>query len=70
MSAEEESQIETLVMLRRMALLAWYQLGDLYLKRNRPDEAREAYGRVLELPDFQGMHGRAREARDGIGQDP
>ncbi|NIL99758.1 MAG: tetratricopeptide repeat protein [Acidobacteria bacterium] len=53
----------------QMALLAWYQLGELYAIRGEADKAHEAYGQVLKLPDFRGMHERARDARDEIGQD-
>ncbi len=54
----------------QMALLAWYQLGELYAKKGLTDKAKEAYGQVLALPDYRGMHGRAREARDELGENP
>lgn len=52
-----------------LALLAWYQLGELYLKRGEWDEAKRAYDRVFKLPDYRGMHGRTREALEELNQD-
>ena len=51
-----------------LALLAWYQLGGLYLKRGERDKAKQAYERVFELPDYRKMHSRARGALDEINQ--
>ena len=51
-----------------VALLAWYQLGELYLRRGDPAQAREAYLRVLQLPDFEGMHRRTRQQLAKIDQ--
>ena len=50
-----------------LALLAWYRLGELHLKRGERDKAKQAYQRVFELPDYRAMHARAREALDEIG---
>jgi tetratricopeptide (TPR) repeat protein len=49
-----------------VALLAWYKLGALYLKRSQLDKARQAYEQVLELPDYRGMHARARDALEEL----
>jgi len=48
----------------RLALLAWYQLGELHAERGETGQAKIAYRRVLELPDYRGMHRRTQDALD------
>lgn len=69
-----EAELKTILEIHReapsddLALLAWYRLGELYLKQGEPNRAKKAYERVFALPDYRGMHGRTREALDEISQ--